>query len=121
MVKVRGGGGGEELIYFMGRTRRNGGEVVRNKLAMGRNLHKSYIVLNPESINDSWVDFFIFFTSQSARWLEFEAKILDDVSLKNSMLVSSFLWCSKAAWRDTEGSCWTRLNTPSRTWDAWQL
>lgn len=97
MVKVRGGGGGGKLIYFMGRTRRNGGEVVRNKLAMGRNLHKSYIILNPESINDSWVDFFIFFTSQSARWLEFEAKILDDVSLKNSMLVSSFLWCSKAA------------------------
>ena len=52
----KGEGGG--LIYFMEWTRHNDGEAIRSKLAMGRNLHKPFIVLNPESVNDSWVDFF---------------------------------------------------------------
>ena len=63
----------------------------------------------------------LLFTSQSVRWFEFEAKTLEDVSFRNSISVSSFLWCNKAAWRETEGSSWTLLNTPSSTWDKRQL
>ena len=37
----------------------------------------------------------LLFTSQSVRWFEFEAKTLEDVSFRNSISVSSFLWCNK--------------------------
>lgn len=61
------------------------------------------------------------FTSHSTRWFEFEARTLEEASFRNSISVRSFLWCNKAACRETEGSSWTRLRTPSRTWDIWQL
>lgn len=60
-------------------------------------------------------------TSHSDRWFEFEANKREDASLRKSVSVIIFLWRNMAAWRDTEGSSWTRLNTPSRTWDWWQL
>ena len=60
-------------------------------------------------------------TSHSDRWFEFEASKREDASLRKSVSVNIFLWRNMAAWRDTEGSSWTRLNTSSRTWDWWQL
>ena len=60
-------------------------------------------------------------TSHSDRWFEFEANKREDASLRKSGSVIIVLWRNMAAWRDTEGSSWTRLNTPSRTRDWWQL